>query len=84
MFKFLYTNTASLPDKMHELRANVADSASDVLMVTETWVRRGAIHAELAVSGYMHLKKGNAEGRKGSVVAKMFKSNILAVHHPLV
>ena len=49
---FLHVNTRSLLPKMDQLKVWVHSSNPDVLVITETWLRKCVLNTDVTLSGY--------------------------------
>lgn len=79
----LYTDAASLQNKMHELSSRAAISSPEVLAISKTWGReRGKeqMRAKWCQTGRRRVRKHRANGIHGGVVL-LVKDTIPAVIH---
>lgn len=76
MLDILYARAASLHCKIQQLSPRSVDSVQNVLVFSETQVKR-------VVVWYMLVRKDLADGRKGDCVVLMANDTFLAVPHTL-
>jgi exonuclease III len=87
---FLHINTKSLLPKMDQLKVWVHSSNTDVLVITETWLRKSVLNTAVNLSGYNlfwqdRSSKGGGvtiftkEHLQCSVVSKQFDLLVLSI-----
>ncbi len=72
---FLHVNTRSLLPKMDQLKVWVESSNPDVLVITETWLRRSTHHPEVNLSEYNLFRQDRSS--RGGGVAIFAKEHLL-------
>ena len=71
---FLHVNTRSLLPKMDQLKVWVHSSNPDVLVITETWLRKSVLNTDVNFSGYNLYRQDRSS--KGGGVAIFTKDHL--------
>ncbi len=66
--KCWYTNACSLEKKLDELRCVIAQSAPDIIFITETWFKPAIVQNEVDLEGYKCFRKDRESVKGGGGV----------------
>jgi hypothetical protein len=73
-------SSRSLISKIDELSATVKSYASDIVVVTETWLSSNVPNSAIDISGYSLLRHDRSDGRRGGGVCVFVKDMLPFIH----